>query len=91
MAVTQNQKTQFITSVRSATEQLVRTLSMLDDLRNVYNDLGLTNIVNSDLIGDNSGLDATDVTAALATVNNILNEFTVARRASLNKIGHGSL
>ena len=91
MAVTPAQKTQWISAVRSGSEQLNRVLSQLADLRDIYTDLNLSTIVDGDLTGDNAGLAAADVNAALTTVNAILTEFTAARRASLNKIGHGSL
>jgi hypothetical protein len=90
VAASSQQKQNFVTSFRAFSEQLARTLAQGQNLKDLYTDLGLSGIVDADLVGDNAGLSAADVTAALGTVNSMLTEYTAARRSTLNKISHGA-
>jgi hypothetical protein len=90
MAASSQQKQNFVTSFRAFSEQLARVLAQGQNLKDLYTDLGLSGIVDADLTGDNAGLSATDVQAALSTVGTMLTEYTAARRATLNKISHGA-
>lgn len=89
MSASSQQKQNFVTAFRSFSEQLARIMAQGENLKDIYTDLGLSGIVDGDLVGDNSGLSATDVQAALTTVSTMLSEYTATRRATLNKISHG--
>jgi hypothetical protein len=91
MAATSLQKQKFVTGFRALAEQVARTMAQAATYKDMYTDLGLSSgITDADLVDDNAGLSAADVTAALGTVNSMLTEYTAARRASLNKISHGA-
>jgi hypothetical protein len=90
MAATSTQKSAFVTAFRAYTEQHRRIMDQAIQLQALYTDLGLSTITDADLTGDNAGLSAADVQAALSTVGTMLTEYTAARRASLNRISHGA-
>ena len=89
MAATAAQKAAFVTAFRAYTEQHRRIMDQALQLQSLYTDLGLSTIVDADLTGDNAGLLAADVNAALSTAGTVIGEWTAARRASYNKISHG--
>lgn len=90
--VTNAQKNAFVGAFRSYVEAHRRVMDQANVLAGLYNDLGLSGagLIDADLSGDNAGLSAADVQAALTTAGAILGEFTAARRATFNKIGHGA-
>jgi hypothetical protein len=90
MAATSTQKSAFVTAFRAYTEQHRRIMDQAIQLQALYTDLGLSTITDADLTGDNAGLLAADVNAALTTAGAIIGEWTAARRASYNKLGHGA-
>lgn len=93
MAVTTRTPAQvnaFVTAFRTWTEQHRRIMDQAGVLAALYTDLGLSNITDGDLTGDNAGLSAADVTAALGTAGGLIGEFSAADRATFNRIGRGS-
>lgn len=91
MAATTAQKAAFVTAFRAWSEQLKRVLDQGTTLRDLFNDLGIT-LTDADLnaMADSAGMSATDINAALTIAGQIVGEFTAARRAAMNKIGHGA-
>lgn len=91
MAATPAQKTEFISAARRYGEALVRLMSNGNQLRDLWNDLGLQGtIADPDFTGDNAGLTAADFSAAITAIGADLTEWTAARRTAINKIGHGA-
>lgn len=80
-----------VSALRAATEQLDRTLYQLHTIQDYVTDLGIGNITNADLTGDNAGLQASDVVAAYNAVTALLNEDVAARRQARHKISHGNV
>ena len=89
MAATANQKAAFVTAFRAYTEQHRRIMDQALQLQSLYTDLGLSTITDADLTGENAGLLAADVNAALSTAGALIGEWTATRRASYNRISHG--
>jgi hypothetical protein len=88
---TPSQTNNVVSSLRAGLEQLDRTLYQLHQIQDYVADLGIGNITNADLTGDNAGLQATDIVAAYNNVVALLTEDTAARRASRHKISHGNV
>lgn len=89
MAATSSQKGAFVTAFRAYTEAHRRIMDQAIQLQALYTDLGLSGIGDADLTGDNAGLLAADVNAALGTAGAVIGEWTATRRGTYNKIGHG--
>lgn len=90
MARTQEQVNAYLAAFRNWADQDRRIIDNLTQLRNLYDDLGLSGLTQAEVDAQNPGLAVADVTAALTTANTLLTQYTAAVRAALNKIGHGA-
>lgn len=91
MARTQEQVNSFLAAFRNWADQDRRVhYDNLAQLKNLYDDLGLTGLTQAEVDAQNPGLAVADVTAALTTANTLLTQYTAAVRAALNKVGHGA-
>lgn len=90
MARTQEQVNNFLTGFRTWADADRRMLDQLQQLRNLYDDLGLAGLTQAEVDAQNPGLALADVTTALTTAGTLLTQYTPAVRAAINKIGHGA-
>lgn len=93
MAASTKQKQAFTVAFIAWAEQTRRIMEQGASLRDQNNDLNInTTLTDADINGipDLAGIAAADVNAALAIAGQMIGEFTAARRATFNKIGHGA-
>lgn len=93
MAASTKQKQAFTVAFIAWAEQTRRIMEQGASLRDQNNDLNInTTLTDADINGipDLAGVSAADVNAALTVAGQMIGEFTAARRAAFNKIGHGA-
>ena len=93
MSASTKQKQAFTVAFIAWAEQTRRIMEQGASLRDQNTDLGIgAALTDADINGipDLAGISAADVNAALAIAGQMIGEFTAARRAAFNKIGHGA-